>query len=72
MKKFFTLLFTVAVAFSLTMPVLAKSPGKKKKEATTASEQHGKAHKKHGKKRGATEGQKEGQEGTNPGGTSRQ
>ncbi len=55
MKKLFTLLATLAVAFSLTMPVYAKV-GKKK------SDTKGQAHKQHAKKKGATKGEKEGQE----------
>ena len=55
MKKLLTLLATLAVAFSFTMPAFAKR-GKKPKE------NEGKAHKQHAKKKGATKGEKEGQE----------
>ncbi len=48
MKKLLTLLFTIALAFSLTMPTLAKEGGKKEAAATT---EEGKAHKKHAKKK---------------------
>ena len=58
MKKLFTLLTTLAVAFSLTMPVYAK--GGRKKSDTTGHK--GKAHMQHAKKKGATKGEKEGQE----------
>jgi hypothetical protein len=63
MKKLLTVLCTLAVAFSLTMPVLAAQGGQK--EAATSSHHH-KAHKKHTKKKGATEGQKKGQQGQEP------
>ena len=62
MKKLLTFLLTVAVAFSLTMPTLAKKGEKKESSATS----EGKAHKKHAKKKGATKGKKEGQQGTSP------
>jgi hypothetical protein len=62
MKKIFTLLATLAVAFSLTMPAFAKQGGK---EGGTGH--HGKAHWLHAKKKGAHKGKKEGQEGSNPG-----
>ena len=63
LKKLLTLLFTFAVAFSLTTPTFAKKGGKKESAATS---KEGKAHKKHAKKKGATKGKKEGQQGTSP------
>ncbi len=81
MKKILTLLATLAVAFSLTMPVFAKrGQGKgqvteEKKEATKAegkeatakTSKHGKRHWLHARKKGATKGKKEGQAMVNPG-----
>jgi hypothetical protein len=67
MKKFTTLLFTLAIAFSLAVPVSAKWPHLRKKHTATTSEQS-KSHEKHAKKKGATKGKKEGQQATAPSG----
>ncbi len=58
MRKLFTLLATMMVAFTLTAPVYAQ-----KKEAGKAHEMHSKDVKSKGKKAG----KKKGQEETNPG-----
>jgi len=58
MKKLFTLLATMIVAFTLVAPVYAQ-----KKEAGGAHEMHAKNAKSHGKKKGKKKGQQE----TNPG-----
>jgi len=64
MKKLLTVLCTLAVAFSLAMPVFAKKHQAKKETASTSEQ--GKAHQKHAKKKGATEGQKAGQQAQEP------
>ena len=70
MKKFMTLLSTVALACMLAMPVFAraKSPkAPKAQETTTAvNKKAKKAHHKHAKKNGAKEGKKTGQQATTP------
>ncbi len=71
MKKLLTLLFTAAVAISLSTPASAKWLHRKKKDTAESSEST-KAHAKHAKKKGATEGTKAGQEGTNPGDAAKQ
>ena len=61
MKKVLTLLATLAVVCSLTMPAFAKQGGKE-----GGAGHHGKAHLHHAKtKKG--KGKMEGQEGSNPG-----
>jgi hypothetical protein len=65
MKRILTLLATIAVACSLTLPVYAKQ-GAKKEAAAPSTTEHAKAHLTHAKKKGAKKGKKEGQEGTNP------
>ena len=65
MKKFVTMLFALAVALSLSVPVFAKGQEKKAK-ASTASTEHSQAHAKHAKKKGTTEGKKEGQQSSTP------
>jgi ABC-type sugar transport system substrate-binding protein len=67
MKKSLTLLFTVAVACALAMPVAASAKWfhKKKKDNATTTETSGKSHQKHAKKHGASKGMKAGQQGTN-------
>lgn len=68
MKKMVTLFCTLAVALSLSAPLLAARGRKDKdKKESAASTETGKAHEKHAKKKGATKGKKEGQEGSNPG-----
>lgn len=64
MRKFFTVMFTFAVALALAMPVSAKWPHKKKSNAQTT--ETGSAHTKHSKKKGATKGKKKGQQAENP------
>lgn len=52
MKKFLAVVFGVAVATSLAMPVYAKHHKKAKDGADASSTQGEKSHKKHGKKKG--------------------
>jgi hypothetical protein len=56
MKKVFTALCILAVAFTLSVPAFAKHHKYSKGAASTT--ETGKAHKKHSTKKGATEGQK--------------
>jgi hypothetical protein len=65
MKKIFTLICTLAVAFALAMPVSAKT--KKSKKESTSTTETGKAHKKHGRKWSLHKGKKSGQQGEAPG-----
>jgi len=73
MKKLLTILATMVIAFTLSVPGIA-SQGKGKgtaKSETATSVHHGKAHRQHAKKQGTTKGKKEGQEGSNPGKSSK-
>ena len=65
MKKLFTVMCTLAVAFALALPVSAKTH-KSKSEKTTATT---KAHTMHSKKKGATKGKKSGQQSASSGKT---
>ncbi len=53
MKRLLTLLFALAVAFSLTMPAFSQETGGEKAEKSEKAE-------KKGKKKGATKGEKKG------------
>lgn len=59
MKKFLTLIATLAMATTLSMPVFAAP--KKHKKHHAAAQTHSKKHMKHAKKKGAKKGKKKGQ-----------